>query len=219
MSNKTVSLILDTTVAFGDDKALRNLSATRTSKADKNGYLDDKTLRIPPNESVSIDEITNCIAFNMVSDKLVDITGQVIGNNNATDFRNTKNLSMTTGLIGVTISNNSATETATVRVTRLGTLMQNGPIPDHDIFFAPFGNITAIGYAVTNLSRVYVQTIALSYLENDQVSAPAAGLEAYRICDSNGTANPNGAYLMYLNTTATSSNSTGNLFLSIREVE
>lgn len=213
------SLVVNSNVLYAAGKRQRQIVSARVSEVDTNGFLDLKDIALQPSESMTLQNISNCSAFHLFCDNRVNVEGNLVGSNNLSSFLNTNIVSIHTGLENVTITNNSATKVTTIKVVRLGSTLPDGPISEVQLFFAPFAEITAIGSAVTTLANVVVQDSVLTYLVNDQVSAPAPDLEAFRICDSDGTPNSTGSFLMYLNTTATSANTSGTLFLYLRETD
>lgn len=218
MTTNSKTLTLDLRAYSADERLRRNVLAIRTGLTQDLGMIDERTLTVPTDTTIVVSELsgTKCVA--LYSKYPITVTTQVEANPTITLQNQT--LFITTTEVGSLTLYNPGTKDSTVTILRLADSGDSVAytIPRHLITFPVLSRIAPIGYTVTDLSKVVVQDVALFNLANDQVTAPSntAG-QKFRICDVTGVANPNGAYLMWLNDVVTQQNFTGTLQVWIEQ--
>lgn len=218
MTTNAKTLTLSLNVFSADSQIRKNLLAVQTGITQDLGMIDERTFTVPSDSTIVVSEITNTKAVALYSKYPVHVTTQVESNPSITLSNQT--MFLTTTEVGSLTIYNPGTKASVVTVIRLSDSEDSVSyvIPRHLVTFSALSRIAAIGYTVTDLSKVAVEDVTLFNLTNDQVTAPSntAG-QKFRICDSNGTPNPNGAYVMYLNDIVTQQNFSGTLQLWVSQ--
>lgn len=220
MVNKT--LVMDLSASNADTRIRKNILAARAAIASTDGTLDERNLIIRASNFQVLDEIPNTKTLLLYSTQPVNVTTRVAGNVSDTVFSGQTLTVITSGVGSVRIEN-AALKTANVSVIRLaeGGTSVSTRISRRLITFAQLSRIAPIGASVTTLAKLLVQDVTLATFVNDQVLAPgstASHNQKYRLCDSDGTANATGAYIMYLDDVVTQQNFSGTLQLWVEEV-
>lgn len=217
MAAPNTSLVTDVRLYAADNRVRRNILAVRTSVGADDAYTDSQSVTIRAGKTLALADLPQCIGFTLYAQKPLFVSGTVDGNAVATTFTAQTFLSMSTGFNGVIISNNNTSDVL-VNIVRISLSEVAYVIPRHLVTFSQLSRIAPIGSVVTILANVVVQDVTLYPLVNDQVIAPSnsAG-ERFRICNSDGTPNATGAYIMYLNDIVTQQNFSGTLQLWVGE--
>lgn len=212
------TLVMDFSVLAADLKIRDSLLAGRTAVSDDNCIIDTATFTLDAGESYAVPNLPASKAFFLYANYPVNVTGTIAGNVNPTNWTSQSMVAMTSGVQTVTVTN-VGTKVATVTVIRLSSIATIGTtIARHLITFSPLSRIAPIGATVTNLANVVVEDVALFQLTNDQVSAPSSTAgPKFRVCDPDGTANPTGTHIMYLDDIVTQQNFAGTLQLWVEE--
>lgn len=217
------SLVFDLKLFSADTKIRKNLLSARTAVTKDPAHLKEDGLSLGPGEITSLPTVDNTNALCLYSTVPVKVTTRVDNNVANTVFENQTLLVITSNVSSVALENTSL-QKATIFVARLAlynpaTPVQ--PIPRQLVTFSALSRITALPQAITNIGNVTVEDITLFVFTNDQVTAPAVGgasANKFRICNSDGTPNSNGAYLMILDDLITQQNFSGTLQFWIEEV-
>jgi hypothetical protein len=219
MASNNQSLVFDLNTFVADSRIKRNILSTRTGLSSDNAFVDEKTFSITAQTFETLPDLGNTQAICIYSTQPVSVTANVDTSVTPTVFPTQRVFILTCSVSSLKIENLNLVDTM-VNVIRLAAPVSTTSyrIARHLVTFAALSRIAPIGSSVTTLSKVVVQDVTLALLVNDQVTAPAPGVTLkYRICNSDGTANPVGAYIMYLDDTVTQQNFSGTLQLWVAE--
>lgn len=206
------------------NKVVRNqnfqIHNVRNAKAvGENETLSTNTHTLPVGGILDLSHLNTVTMLVVSSNKPVYIEGIINGMTQKTVFPDQATFVLTCPITDVVITNNS-TASARLTITYIDIAdLAEYLVPMSLVTFAAFSRIAPLGFTVTTLANVRVQNLGLEYLVNDQVSAPStSAVGLYRICNSDGTPNPNGDHIMYLDDNITQSNASGTLQLSVGEL-
>lgn len=216
------SLVFDLKLFSADSRLNKNLLSVRTSVTRDPAHLKEDVFSLLATESISLPAVANTSAFCLYSSAPVKVTTKVDNNLTPTVFENQTILAMTSSVASVVVENTGLNK-ATIQVVRLALYNAATPIQPivrQIITFSALSRITALPQAITVLGNVNVDDITLFPFVNDQVTAPGSGpsvANKFRICNSDGTANSTGAYIMILDDMITQQNFSGTLQFWIEE--
>lgn len=218
----TKGLSLDLRVYKGNNRNTLNIFDNSTGFIQELAYLDQDSLVLRNNTSRTFVELFGTRVVVIQSYVPIRITTTVNGNLNPTVFNNQTLLVISDHVGEITIANLSGQE-AKVQIIRLAQQQIVEPttlIPRQLITFAPLSRITQLPENVFNINNLIVQSVTLANWTNDQVTNFGTGSTVnskYRICNSDGTANATGNYIMILNDVVSQQNFSGTLQLWVEE--
>lgn len=219
------SLIYDLKLFAADSRLRENLLSIRAASSADPAFLKEDGFSLNPSDVVTLQALAYNNSFCLYASSPVEVETLVDDNNDPTVFKEQTLLVITSKVGEVTITNTGDNK-STVYVARLGyASLPVPPVPDviprQLVTFDALARITDLPQAITVLANVRVEDITLFPFTNDQVTAPGTGptvQNKYRICDSDGTANVHGAYIMLLDDNVTQQNFSGTLKVWIREL-
>lgn len=174
-----------------------------------NLYSND-TLRIPSIDGTEYVLIFSNAPFNVYM-HLSSTSGEI-------DFGLQTVFSMSTTYSSpIRIENTTSDNYIPVTIVRL-TNVGNNPVSSYkqQYTIGRLERIFSLGFSVTSIEQLYVTDVTLEPWENSQITPPStlAG-NKYRVCDSDGTPNEYGSYIMLLNDIVTQQNLCGNLKINV----
>jgi len=225
--NTTInSLVFDLKVFAASSRVTKNVLAVRTAAtAELDPFFSEDSFILDANDSIELSPMANTLAFCLYASNPVDVTCNVDGNIIPITFSNQTMLVVTSSVTNVTAINGSSEKTM-VYIARLGT-PEVAPIPENyiwvqPIIFAPLARIAELPFTINTLTKVKVKDITQAPFTNSQILPFSFGgnaIEKFRICDADGTANPTGKFIAYLDDKVTQQNFSGTLSLTVGELQ
>lgn len=217
------SLTFDLRVLKADTRNSLQIFANRAGFIQDNGFLDTKDVYLQNEAIANIEDLINIRTTLIYSYHPVTIEATIGDSVSLTQFTNQTLWIISGKISGIKITNNSG-EGSAVKIIRLAE-QQIIEVPDllprQLITFTALNRIAQLPLAIVNLANVRVQSVTLANWTNDQVTNPGTGLtviDKFRICNSNGTPNPTGQYIMILNDVVSQQNFSGTLQLWVEEI-
>ena len=222
--NIAKGLTLDLRVYEGNDRNTLNVSSTRTGFVQAAAYVDKRNFALAIGNSINIQkaETTKVFIFNSIYP--VTVIAEVRNNLEAVTFENQKILVISDKVGNVFVDNTSGkiTDINIIRFSEKDDVTPSPEMPRQLVTFAATPNrIAQLPQNIININNVRVQNVTLVDWQYDQSTAPGTGIQVlnkYRICDSNGTPNTTGNYIMILNDTVSQQNFSGTLQLWVEEL-
>ncbi len=216
------SLVFDLKLFSADSKLRQNLLSVRAGVTQDPGYLKSDGLSLDTNESILLPVVDGTKAFCLYATRPVNVTALVDGNLTPTVFESQTLLLVTSNMTDVRITN-LLPGRSTITVNRLAIVVSTpvyGPMQRQLITFPALSRIAALPQAIISLGKVVVQDVTLATFGLDQ-STPFGGgagvFERFRICNSDGTPNATGAFIMILDDMVSQQNFSGTLQLWVEE--
>lgn len=216
------SLVFDLKLFSANTQIRQNLLSIRTGATKDPAYVKEDGFSLGAGESIAMNDNITTGAFCLYSKFPVTVTATVDSAVAPTVFENQTLLITTSSLKNITVANPGTART-TISVVRLSLVVPIVPVQPMArqlITFASLARIAALPHAITTLAKVIVEDVTLAIYTNDQVTAPGLGagvFEKFRICNSDGTPNPTGAYIMILDDLVSQQNFSGTLQLWVQE--
>lgn len=219
----TKGLSLDLRVYQGNNRNTLEIFNNSTGFIQELAYIDQDNLVLRNNTSRTFPELIGTRVLIVQSYHPVNVTTIVGENLAATVFAN-QTLLVISDHVGDVLVANASGEESEIKIIRLAVQQIVEPanlIPRQLVTFDALSRIAELPENVVNINNVRVQSVTLFDWTNDQVTAFGTGstvANKYRICNSDGTANATGSYIMILNDTVSQQNFSGTLQLWVEEI-
>lgn len=221
---KTKTLVYDLKLFSADERLRQNILSVRTASSAPNAYIKEDAFVLAQNKSMVLETLENTSSFCLYATQPVDVELIVDNNVDPIILLNQTMTVITSNVESVTVSNPN-NKTANVTVARLAGILEATPdlpdvMPRTLITFAFLSRITALPQPIVNIDNVIVEDVTLFQFTNNQTQGYGTGPQyknLFRICDSDGTPNVNGGFIMLLDDDVTQQNFSGTLQFWVRE--
>ncbi len=220
--NNVKGLSVDLKVYEANNRNTLNILSNRAGFVEENAYVDKTEFSLDANSALDVPDIGETKVFILYSTKPVNVVAQINDNVSVTEFDNQIVMTICGNVTGINIENTNSV-IAAVQIIRFSkaVIVSGSILPRQLITFSALSRVAQLPQAIQNLSKVKVQNLTLLPWTNDQTTpygnSGNSVLNKFRICDSDGTANIHGSYIMILNDVVSQQNFSGSLQLWVEE--